>query len=80
MFHTGTGNDLQADDDFLSLYELLQPLPAEPGNHSSTTCISVPPTAHTTVAIGLSITSYHLLRDSVLLARVITLTAQKRYL
>jgi hypothetical protein len=52
MLHTGTGNDLQAFDDFLSLYELYKRT-WDPIFHD---CIAVPPTAHPAVAIGLLIT------------------------
>lgn len=80
MLHTGTGNDQQASDDFLALYELYTPLPVEPGYQSCPITSPFRLTAHATIAIGLLITSRALLRDSVLLARVIFLTNSQRYL
>ena len=74
MLHTGTGNDQQASDDFLALYELHTPLPVEPGYQSYPITSPFRLTAHATIAIGLLITSRALLRDSVLRARVIVLT------
>ena len=57
MLHTGTGNDQQASDDFLALYELHTPLPVEPGYQSYPITSPFRLTAHATIAIGLLITS-----------------------
>jgi hypothetical protein len=57
MLHTGTGNDQQASDDFLTLYELYTPLPVEPGYQSYPITSPFRLTAHATIAIGLLITS-----------------------
>lgn len=76
MLSTGTGNDLQADNDFLVYMNYLLLCRGNLRGHS-TRLLSVPPSAHLTLAIGLLITSRALLPDSLLLARVIALTTHK---